>query len=431
MLKPDQDYKEKKVSLDDAVSMVENGDIIVSAMAGSEPQGLLERLAARGEEFSDVTLVSCLRMQDYGFTEKEMKGHIFNETWFYGETDRKNHDIGNVSYIPNNLHGAGSNKLANEEIDIFWGTATPMDRRGYFSLSLGLTYEKMMVEQADLVVLEVNEKLPWTHGDTQVHISQIDRVVENNASLPELPYIEPGETERKIGKNVAELIEDGSTLQVGIGGIPNAITECLKDKEDLGIHTEMMTDGMVDLFYEGAITNQKKSIWKGKMVATFALGTQKLYDFIDENIAVEFQQGCVTNDPAVIGKNHKMVSVNTALQVDLTGQVCSEALGNTHYSGTGGQVDTHRGAQRSEGGKGIIALRSTAKGGDLSTIVAQLPQGSKVTLGRNDVHYIVTEFGAANLKGMSVRERVDALASIAHPDFRSRLKEEAKEIGII
>lgn len=430
MLNAEKEYKEKRISLDDAVSLVDNGDKITAAMAGSEPQGLLERLADRAEDFSNVTLVSCLMMKDYGLREPEKKGHIFNESWFYGENDRKNHKHKTVSYIPNNLHGAGKNKLANDNIKVFWGTATPMDKRGYFSLSLGLTYEKLMIEQADLVVLEINKNLPWTHGDTQVHISQLDYVVENTSQLIELPYIEPGETEKKIGENVAELIDDGSTLQLGIGGIPNAITECLIDKNDLGIHTEMFTDGMVDLFYEGAVTNRKKTLWKGKMVTTFALGTQKLYDFIDNNVAVEFQQGKVTNDPAVIGRNYKMVSINTALQVDLTGQVCSEALGNKQYSGTGGQVDTHRGAQRSEGGKGIIALRSTAKGGDLSTIVAQLPRGSKVTLGRNDIDYIVTEHGVARLKGKCIRDRVEALISIAHPDFRDELRKEAEEIKL-
>ncbi len=427
MLKPEKEYKNKRISRDEAVSMVNNGDKITAAMAGSEPQGLLEKLSERAQEFNDVTLVSCLMMKDYGLQEPDKKGHVFNESWFYGENDRENHQHGNVSYIPNNLHGAGKNKLANDQIDVFWGTAAPMDKRGYFSLSLGLTYEKLMIEQADLVVLEINENLPWTHGDTQVHISQLDYVVENTSPLIELPYIEPGATEKQIGENVAALIEDGSTLQLGIGGIPNAITECLTDKNDLGIHTEMFTDGMVDLFYEGAITNREKTLWPGKMVTTFALGTQKLYDFIDNNVAVEFQQGKVTNDPAVIGQNYKMVSVNTALQVDLTGQVCSEALGNKQYSGTGGQVDTHRGAQRSEGGKGIIALRSTAKGGNLSTIVAQLPKGSKVTLGRNDIDYIVTEHGVAHLKGKCIRDRVEAMISITHPDFRYELRQKAEE----
>ncbi len=423
-------YNEKLITIPEAVSKVESNMKVVTAMAGSEPQGLLTELGKHKDELENVNVVSCLMMGDYEFLKPEMKGHFLNETWFYGPGDRANHKHGNVTYIPNNLHEAGTMKIENDDINIFWGTATSMDKNGFFSLSLGLTYEKQMVENIDMVVLEINENLPWTLGDTQVHISDVDFVVENNAPLIELPYIEPGEVEEQIGQNVADLIEDGSTLQLGIGGIPNAITHHLTDKKDLGIHTEMFTDGMVDLFKQGVITNKKKSIWKGKMVGTFALGTQKLYDFIDKNLAVEFQQGKVTNDPYILGQNHKMVSVNTALQVDVTGQVCSEAIGNKHYSGTGGQVDTHRGAQRSEGGKGIIALRSTAKGGEISTILAQLPPGSKITLGRNDIDYIVTEYGVAHLKGKSIRDRVDAMISIAHPDFRDEIREKANELKI-
>jgi len=364
-----KEYNQKLITIPEAVAQVKSNQKVVAAMAASEPQGLLKGLEKRSDELKNVTIVSCLMTGDYNFLNPEMKGTFFNETWFYGPADRKNHRHGNVSYIPNNLHEAGEKKLENEDLDIFWGTATPMDEKGFFSLSLGLTYEKMM-------------------------------------------------------------IEDGSTLQLGIGGIPNAIAESLKDKKDLGVHTEMFTDGMVDLFESGAITNKKKTLWKGKMVGTFAMGTKKLYDFIDKNLVVEFQQGNVTNDPHIIGQNHKMVSVNTALQVDLTGQVCSEAIGNKHYSGTGGQVDTHRGAQRSEGGKGIIALRSSAKNGEISTIVAELPAGSKITLGRNDIDYIVTEYGVAHLKGKSIRERVDAMISIAHPDFRDELREKANELKL-
>lgn len=426
-----KEYKNKLITIPEAVEKIQSNQKLVVAMAASEPQGLLKGLEQRSGELENLTIVSCLMTGNYNFLDPEMEGIFFNETWFYGPADRKNHKYGNVSYIPNNLHEAGEKKLENEKIDVFWGTAAPMDEKGFFSLSLGITYEKMMIEDPNtLVVLEINENLPRTLGDIQVHISEIDNVVENTAPLIEVPPAKPGETEKKIGEYIADMVEDGSTLQLGIGGIPNAITDFLKDKKDLGIHTEMFTDGMVDLFKAGVITNKKKTLWKGKMVGTFAMGTQKLYDFIDDNLAVEFQQGNVTNDPYIIGKNHKMISVNTALQVDLTGQVCSEAIGNKHYSGTGGQADTHRGAQRTEGGKGIIALKSSAKNGKISTIVAELPAGSKVTLGRNDVDYIVTEYGVAHLKGKSIRKRVDAMIKIAHPDFRDQLRERANEIKL-
>lgn len=423
-------YKQKCISIEAAVEMVKSNQKICTAMAASEPQGLLKGLERRKNELENVSLVSCLMMGDYEILKPDMKGRFLNETWFYGPADRANHIHGNVTYIPNNLHEAGKKKLANDHISVFWGTASPMDKRGYFSLSLGLTYEKMMVEQADLVILEINENLPWTLGDTQVHISAIDYVVEHNAPLLEIPIVAPGTEETIIGNYIADMIEDGSTLQLGIGGIPNAIAQSLRDKKDLGIHTEMFTDGMVDLFEAGAVTGRCKSIWRGKMVGTFALGTQKLYDFIDKNLAVEFQQGNIVNDPCVIGQNYRMVSINTALQVDLTGQICSEAIGNRHYSGTGGQADTHRGAQRSAGGKGIISLRSTAKGGQLSTIVSQLPAGAKVTLGRNDIDYVVTEYGIAHLKGRSIRDRVEAMINIAHPDFQNELRSEANKIQL-
>lgn len=421
-------YRQKLISIEEAVGMVKSNQKICLGMAGSEPRGLLTALGHRKNELQHVSLISCLTMGEYDVFKPEMKGHFFNESWFYGGSERKAHPYQMVSYIPNNLHEAGPAKLKNDTIHIFWGTATPMDRHGFFSLSLGVTYEKLMIEQCDLVILEINENLPWTLGDTQVHISEIDYVVENTAPLFELPFVEPTEAEKMIGANIAELVEDGATIQLGIGGIPNAITKYLMDKKDLGVHTEMLTDGMVDLFKAGVITNRKKTIHRGKMVGTFALGTQKLYDFIDSNLGVELYQGPYTNDPYIIGQNHKMVSINTSLCVDLTGQCCSEALGNRHISGTGGQVDTHRGAQRSMGGKAIIALESTAKGGQISKIVTELPQGSKVTLGRSDIDMVVSEYGVACLKGRTIKERVEAMINIAHPDFRDDLRKEAEKV---
>jgi acyl-CoA hydrolase len=362
---PRQLFIQKRLSTPEAVSLVQSHHIIGTAMAASEPVSLLTELSNHKDRLQDVTVWVCLPLRLYDFVLKpEMAGHFFVENWFYGAPDREVHPQGRTSYIPNNLHAAAKVRLeaAGNHLDVFWGTATPPDERGYLSLSTCLVIEKMLIEAADLVVLEINENLPWTLGDTQIHLSEVDYLVENHVPMFELPSAPPAPWEQAIGGYIAELIEDGATLQLGIGGIPNAITAFLMERRDLGIHTEMFTDGMIDLYQAGVVTGKQKTLWKGKMVGAFALGSQKLYDFIDKNLGVEFQQGKVTNDPYTIARNNKMISVNTALQVDINGQVCSQSIGPRHYSGTGGQLDTHRGAQMSPGGRGIIALRSTAKG---------------------------------------------------------------------
>lgn len=427
-------YRKKLISIPEAVSLVQSNQTISTGIAASEASGLLNELANHKDRLENVTTWVCLPLRTYDYaTNPEMSGHFFVENWFYGAPDRKVHHQGRMSYIPNNLHRAATDRLlaTKGHLDVFWGTATPPDSRGFMSLSLGLVIEKELLETADLVVLEINENLPYTLGDTQVHISDVDYVVENHIPVFELPPTPPSETEKAIGGYIAELIADGSTLQLGIGGIPNAITPFLMNRQDLGIHTEMFTDGMVDLYEAGVVTNKKKTLWKGKMVGAFALGTQKLYDFMHMNLGVEFQQGKITNDPFIIGQNHKMISVNTALQVDIFGQVCSQSIGYRHFSGTGGQLDTHRGAQLSEGGRGIIALRSTAKGGQVSTIVPVLAEGAEVTVPSQDVDTIVTEYGVAELRGRCLRDRMEALIRVAHPDFREWLRDEAHRLGIV
>jgi acyl-CoA hydrolase len=427
-------YQGKLISLSDAVTKIQSGDRIGIAMAASEPCGLLTELAKQKDRLEDVHTWVCLPMRSYDYAiSQEMDKHFFVENWFYGASDRKVHSQGRMCYIPNNLHRAASDKLhaTGGKLNVFWGTATPPDVRGYMSLSLSLVVEKELIQAADLVVLEINENLPWTLGDTQIHISEVDFVVENHVPLFELPAALPSETEQKIGEYIAELIDDGATLQLGIGGIPNAITHFLKNHKDLGIHTEMFNDGMVDLYEAGAVTNRKKSIYKGKMIGAFALGTRKLYDFIDNNIGVEFLQGKITNNPYVIGQNYKMISVNTALQVDIFGQVCSQSIGYRHFSGTGGQLDTHRGAQLSSGGRGIIALRSTAKDGEISTIVPTLSPGAEVTVPSQCVDTVVTEYGIAELRGRNIFERATALINIAHPNMRETIAADVRKLGIV
>lgn len=424
-------YRRKLISIEEAACKVESDQSIVVAMCAAEPPGLLGAISSRKDELDSVTIMSCLFMRDYDFLKPEMKGHFLNEAWYYGPHSYRAHPGGTVSFMPNHLHECGLKKKEFDPPDVFWGTATPPDKNGYMSLSLSLTYEKPMIQAANLVVLEINANLPRTLGDTHIHISRVDYVVENTVPLIETQPIEPSDVEMEIGRNVASLIEDGSTLQLGIGGIPNAVTACLMNKHDLGIHTEMITDGMVDLFNAGAVTGRRKTLWPEKMVGCFALGTKKLYDFIDDNLGVELHGGHVTNDPWTIGRNHKMVSLNTTLQVDLTGQANSETLGARQYSGGGGALNTCMGAQMSPGGKSILALRSTAKGGAISTIVPCFKDGQSVTIPRADIDYVVTEYGIAHLKSMNVRKRVEALIAIAHPEFREWLRSEAKALQYI
>lgn len=421
-------YKSKLISLDEAINKVKSNYEIAVGLGAAEATGFLSNLHKIKSKVENVSVITCLNMGNYEFcSNPEMKGHFINETWFYSGLARKSHKFETVSLIPSHLHFAAKKRLNYKKPNIFVGTATPMDKHGYFSLSLSVTYEREYIENADIVILEINENLPRTYGDTAVHISEVDFVYEYKSPLIELPSIEPNEKDITIGHYISELIEDGSTLQLGIGAIPNAVTKALSNKKDLGIHTEMFTDGIVDLYNEGVVTNRRKSINKNKFIASFALGTKKLYDFIDNNLSVEFKSAAYTNDPYIIGQNYKMVSINTSIQVDLTGQCCSESIGFTQYSGTGGQADTAIGSQNSNGGKSIITLYSTAKQDTISTIVPFINLGAAVSLSRNDVDYVVTEYGVAKLSGRSIRERVKELINIAHPKFREELKYQAKK----
>ncbi len=425
-------YEEKLVEVEDVLKLVKPGSVVVAGMTPMEPQVFLENLHRVKAE--NVKVFTCLNTKPYPFfADRDFSKGFLNNSWFYGSPNRRSVKDGlkTVSYVPNNLHQAGTDLIQSRKIDLFVGVASPMDKNGFLTLSASVVYEKDVLESAETVVLEVNPNAPRTHGDTSVHIRDVDFVIEVDYALPEISPGVPTDVERLIAGHISELIEDGSTIQLGIGGIPDSVARFLEDKRDLGVHTEMLTESMIDLFEKGVITNAKKSLWKGKFVCTFAFGTRRIYEFVDDNPAVMFFRGSYVNDPYVIAQNVKMVSINTALMVDLTGNVCSEAIGTRHYSGTGGQLDTHRGAVMSEGGKGIIALRSTAKDGEISTIVPLLPEGSPVTVPRQDVDYVVTENGIAHLRGKSIRERVVEMISIAHPDFRDSLRKEAQRIGLL
>ncbi|MEM6730501.1 MAG: acetyl-CoA hydrolase/transferase C-terminal domain-containing protein [Myxococcota bacterium] len=437
-------YDRKLISLGDALGLVQSGHHVVSALAASEARTILSELHTIQGRVEGVSVITCLPLKDYEFfTDPAMRGHFFHEAWFYSPGIRTAHrEARTCSFIPNHLHAAGSDRLAFRKPDIFFGSCTPPNRHGYVSLSLSATYEREMIDAAAFAVMEVNENLPFTYGDTIIHIDEIDHFVESHRSLPQLPAAEPSEKDRAIGAYINDLIQDGSTLQLGIGGIPNAVATALLEKKDIGIHTEMFTDGMVDLYHAGVISRVphaiRERVLSGKMVATFALGTQKLYDFLDHNPAVAMMQGAWVNDPYVISRNQRQVSINTALEVDLVGQVSSETIGSSQFSGTGGQADTAIGAQMSDGGKSFIALYSTANVRQpdgtrkrKSKIVAAFEKGTCVTLHRANVDYVVTEYGVVRLKGCSVRERVERLISIAHPDFRDELAGEAEHMQLI
>ena len=429
-----QIYQNKLITIPEAVSMVQSNQIVGTSIIGSEPPGLLGELGNHKDRLENVDVYVCLPMRGHSYmTQDDMAGHFNVNSWFYGGLERGGHKSGRFSYCPNNLHTAASLLLnqTKNHINVFFGIATPPDEKGYMSLSLGLIVEKQLMEAADLVILEINDKLPYTYGDTLVHINDVDHVVENNFDLPILGSEAPEPWQETIGGYIAEMIEDGSTLQLGIGGIPNAITPYLTARRDLGIHTEMFVDGFLDLIDAGAISGKKKTLWKEKMICTFALGSQRLYDFIDKNVSVEVHQGKVVNDPFIIAQNYKMISVNTAITLDVNGQVCSQSLGPRHFSGTGGQLDYHLGAQKSDGGRGIIALRSTAKGGEVSTILPVLPEGSEVTVPGQYADTVVTEYGVADLKGKTIKQRMEALIKIAHPDFREWIRDECHRIGSV
>lgn len=428
-----EEYKKKLCDIDTILSKIKSNGSIVVGMAASQPVSFLSNLHKVKDKVENVDVISCLLLKDYEFllyADKENAPFTL-ESWYLGNPDRPLYKQSKASFIPNNLHAAANDKLQAKHINVFVASATPMDKHGYFSLSLCLVYEKEMIENADIVILEVNSNYPKTYGDTLVHINDVDYVFESNEPLLEVPSIEATEVERKIGENVSELIEDGSTLQIGIGGIPNAIIQFIDNRKELGIHTEMITEGMVDLIEKGIVTNSRKTLFKGKTLGSFVMGTKRLYDFVNENVSIEIRRGSYVNDPYIVAQNEKMISINTCLQVDLSGQVCSESFGYQQYTGTGGQLDMHRGATMSKGGKGIIAMRSTVKNDTISTIMPTLSLGSYVTIPRQDVDYIVTEYGIAHLRGKNSRERALALINIAHPNFRDFLRSEAEKMNLI
>ncbi|XMB71917.1 acetyl-CoA hydrolase/transferase C-terminal domain-containing protein [Mycoplasmatota bacterium WC30] len=430
----------KYVKITDIINLVKSDMHIVVGSAAAEPREFMVNLSKAGDRVKNVTVSNCLPVVDADFyIDEKYRDTFFLDGWFYTSVLRKAHKHGNISFIPNNLHFAGKKRLDYRKVDIFVTAATMPDKHGFISLSLSNIYEKEVLERADIVVIEVNDNFPRTLGDMEVHINDIDYLVKTDYEPPTIPNLEPSDKDTVIGNLIAEKINDGDNLQLGIGGIPNAVANALKGKKDLGIHTEMFTSGMVDLIKTGVINGKKKTLHKGKHVCCFAYGTKEMYEFIDGNPSVMLLQGKYVNDPAIIGLNDNQVSINSTLEIDLTGQCCSESIGTRMFSGTGGQSDTAIGAQNAKNGRSFISLYSTAMvrnretgiKEEVSKIVCTLKRGAAVSLSRNDVDYVVTEYGIVSLRGRNLRERAKLLISIAHPKFRDELYKEAIREGFL
>ena len=432
-------YKKKRMSAEQALELIQDGDSMFSAQAAAEPQAILSKLQHLKETgVKGTTLNSCLPIQYYdAMKDPEMAGIMSHNGWFFtaGLRDAQKNKLGSaVHQSSTSVQRKSLQRLQAEgRRPVVLATVSPMDSHGYFSLSVSAIYERDLIDQGALVLLEVNPNFPRTFGDTQVHISEVDALVESDRPIPTKSLVPYTEVDKKIGAFVASLVEDGSTIQLGIGNIPNAVANELRSKRHLGIHTEMFTETMVDLIECGAVDNSQKGFMNGFSVCSFTMGSQRLYDFVHNNPSVLFKSSTFSNDPYTIARNNKFVSVNASLEIDLTGQCASETVGNLQWSGTGGQSETVQGAQMSPGGKSIIAMHSTYSATDAdgkevlhSKIVPFLARGAAVTTSRNDTDYVVTEYGIAWLRGLNIRERVEALVKIAHPDFRDWLREEAE-----
>lgn len=411
------------VSAEEAVRLVRSGNRVLIGSGCAAPNVLIEALVARAGELADVELVHLLTFGIAPYTEARYGGVFRHNAFFIGGNVREAVQRGDADFTPIFLSEIPSLFTTGQmRLDVVMVMVSPPDRRGYCSTGIHPDILMSGIDSARHVIAQINPRMIRTHGDTFVHISRFDATVECEHPLAELPGGGTDETSQAIAGHVAALIERGSTLQLGIGKIPDAVLRALGGHHDLGIHTEMLSDGVIDLIESGAITNMKKGLHPGKSITSFAMGTQRLYDYLHDNPFFEFHRTEYVNSPRIIAQNNKVVAVNSALQVDLTGQVCADSIGCQFYSGIGGQVDFVRGAAMSNGGKPIIALPSTAKKGMASRIVSQLDPGAGVVTSRGDVHYVVTEFGAAYLHGKNSRERAIALVEIAHPDFRSELR---------
>jgi len=429
------DSKARLSTAEEAVAVLKSGQRVFLSGNASVPQKLLAALVQRADQLTDVEMTQVLTIGPAPHADPEMEGHLRINTLFISDNVRKAVHEGRADFTPCFLSQVPLLMREGQLTpDVALIQVAPPDEHGFCSLGIEAGLVKAPAQMARIVIAEINERMPRTLGDSFIHFSKIKYAIPVDYPLAELAMGEPTELSRAIGRHVAELIEDGSTLQLGIGAIPDGVLNFLQAKRDLGIHTELFSDGVMDLVQRGVINNEKKTLHPGKIVAGFLLGTQRLYQFVDDNPIIELHPTEYVNDPFVIAQNDKMISINSAIEVDLTGQVCADSIGPKFYSGVGGQVDFVYGAARSKGGKPIIALPSTATlrdGSRVSKIVAMLKPGASVTTSRNHVHYVATEFGVAFLYGKTIRHRARALIDIAHPDFREELEKQAHELNYL
>ena len=425
-------YDRKRMAAADAVRLIRDNDAVVVPTGVGEPPALLAALSEQRWEFKGVQVYQILPLRKFAYFDPETAEHVRHIAYFFGGPSRPGGQAGWIDFLPSYFSELPTLITRGlTPVDVVLAIASEMDSHGYFSLSLAADYTMAAVAKARAVVLEVNPNVPFANGNCHVHISQVAGIVESGDPVLEVGLPKIGPVQEAIGKYVADLIDDGATLQIGYGGIPDAVVMQLTDKKDLGIHTEMIGDGIMMLVEAGVVTNRRKNMHHGKMLATFALGSNKLYRFMDRNPALEMHPVDFTNDPFLAGQNDNLVAINATMQVDLIGQCGSESLGFTPYSGTGGQADFVRAANRSQGGKAFIVLPATAKEGAISRIVPTLTAGTHITTGKNDINYVVTEFGVAQLRGKTAKQRAQALIGIAHADFRAELRDAAKKMNLL
>ncbi len=425
-------YKSKIRTAETAVATIRRGDKVFVGSGAAEPQTLVRALIDSSGRLADTRIMHIMTLGVAPYTEEKFTDRFRHNAFFIGANTRQAVAEGRADYTPVFLSEIPALFTSGQTtIDVALIQVSLPDKYGYCSYGVSTDVVKAAAENSTKVIAEVNTRMPRALGDCFIHVEDMDYIVPVDEPLLTSRWEPADEVASRIGRNIANLIDDGSTLQMGIGAIPDSVLQHLFDKKDLGIQTEMFSDGFMDVFEKGGLNNTKKTLHTGKTIASFCLGSEKLYDFVDNNPSIEFHPTEYTNDPFVIAKNDKMIAINSAIEVDLTGQVCADSLGPMFYSGIGGQVDFVRGAARSKGGKPIIALPSTAKDGSISRITTILKPGAGVVTSRGDVHYVVTEWGVAYLHGKNIRERAMALIGVAHPKFRRQLLEEAKEMRYV